>query len=192
MPQIWNYKKGAKDIMNPPEETSLSKENYQAMAEVRRSLWTSGLKGMGYGSVLGYSLHVGAKSIQSWSMKRTNGVSSSAAQVSTARYFLQGITFNKNTAFLSVMAGGALGAYVMSSVAGKNAVHNLHPVFEKGKNTFGTRYQRLIEQSQALEEEKERELRRLKRRETVIDRMAYGHGLSDSHGGHWTEEDEDQ
>lgn len=90
------------------------------------------------------------------------------------------------------MAGGALGAYVMSSVAGKNAVHNLHPVFEKGKNTFGTRYQRLIEQSQALEEEKERELRRLKRRETVIDRMAYGHGLSDSHGGHWTEGDEDQ
>ena len=43
-----------------------------------------------------------------------------------------------------------------------------------------------------IPEEKKRELRRLKRRETVIDRMAYGHGLSDSHGGHWTEEDEKQ
>lgn len=176
--------------MNPPEETSLSKENYQAMADVRRSLWIAGFKGMGYGSVLGYSLHVGAKSIQSWSMRRANISSSTAPAESTTRYFFQGITFNKNTAFLSVMAGGALGAYVLSSVAGKNSVHNLHPVFAKGKNNFGTRYQRLTEQSQALEEEKERELRRLKRRETVIDRMAYGHGLSDSHGGHWTPEDE--
>ncbi len=178
--------------MTTPEETPLSKENYQAMADVRRSLWTAGFKGMGYGSLLGYSLHVGAKSVQSWSMKRANITSSSAAQESTAWYFLRGITFNKNTAFLSVMAGGAVGAYVMSTAAGKNSVHNLHPVFEVGKKNFGTRYQTLIEQSKALEEEKERERRRLKRRETVIDRMAYGHGLSDSHGGHWTEEDEKQ
>lgn len=180
---------GNSTTITTPDESSLSKENYKAMADVRRSLWTEGFKGMGYGAIIGFAIHSGAKAMQSWSMKRAN-VASGSTDATARHYLFRGLKFTKNTAFLSVMAGGAFGAFLLSSTAGKNEVHNLHPVFDLGKkNTFRTRYQMLAQQSQAIDEEKAREHRRLHRRETITDRMNYGSGLSDSHGGHWDEND---
>jgi len=168
----------------PPD--TLSKDDIKTIADVRRSIWAAGFKGLAYGSLAGYGLHTAAKSIQSWSMLRASSkAGTSATSADTAEYFLKRVAFSKNTALLSFLAGGALGGFLFATAAGKNNVHNLHPIFETGKRDSSTRYQMLIEQARLLEAEKERERRRLQRRETIEDRMVHGHGLSDSHGGRW-------
>merc|ERR1712125_271641 len=77
---------------------------------------------------------------------------------------------SRNTAFLSVMIGGAIGSFGFATAAEKNSVHNLHDVFERGKKdvVVGTIYEQKL--AQAMEEAKraeERAERRLMRRKTV-------------------------
>ncbi|KAL7447910.1 hypothetical protein ACHAWC_000199, partial [Mediolabrus comicus] len=42
----------------------------------------------------------------------------------------------KNTFLLSFLGGGALGSFLMSTTAGKNAVHLLHPIFNIGRDEY--------------------------------------------------------
>ena len=97
------------------------------------------------------------------------------------------------------LGGGALGSFLMSSATGKNQVHNLHPIFEVGKREPSdglTEYQRSLQQAQEstpntntqlpLELRKNRTIRRNTMRETI----EKGHGLSDSHGGQWVEDND--
>mmetsp|Transcript_52130 Transcript_52130/g.156475 ORF Transcript_52130/g.156475 Transcript_52130/m.156475 type:complete len:230 (-) Transcript_52130:207-896(-) len=166
----------------PPE--SLSQENIRTIADVRRSIWTSGFQGIVLGSAGGYFLHSLARFVH-------NRLPDTSKLKITAPGAIP-IRFTRNTAWLSVMAGGALGSFAMATAAGKNRVHNLHDIYEIGKKEQGTDYQRSLARAVEREEEiRERLRRRVSRRATIKKRLQEGHGLGDSHGGQWLSEDEE-
>jgi len=164
---------------------TLSKEDVRTIADVRRDIWTSGFKGMAYGSVGGLTLHT-----------ITRLAHKSLSDAARGKLVFPGsnkpIFFNRNTAWFSFMAGGALGSFVLATTTGKNKVHTMHPVFEVGKHVYKTPYQTAYDNARiAAEEDSEKsgEKRRMSRRQTVSKRLVEGHGLSDSHGGTWFKED---
>ena len=163
---------------------NLTKDDVKTIADVRRDVWTSGFKGMGYGSAGGYILHT-----------ITRVIHRNLSEAARGKLILPGsdkpIRFNRNTAFFSVMAGSALGSFLMATTTGKNEVHQLHSIFEIGKNEYKTPYQKFYEEGKAKVEESEeaREKRRLSRRKTVSKRLTEGQGLSDSHSGTWIEDE---
>mmetsp|Transcript_8891 Transcript_8891/g.12293 ORF Transcript_8891/g.12293 Transcript_8891/m.12293 type:complete len:176 (-) Transcript_8891:237-764(-) len=163
---------------HPPD--TLSKDEIRQIADVRRDIWKNGFYGLFVGSLSGYVIHSASKFI--------HGRMSDAAKMKIHAPGDVPIKFSRNTAFLCVMVGGAVGSFTMATAAGKNSVHNLHDVFEVGKTPTGTDYQKSLQRAQMREEEiKERERRRILRRQSVQKRLEEGHGLSDSHGGHWVE-----
>lgn len=168
---------------------TLSKDDVKTIADVRRDIWTSGFKGLAYGSVGGYTLHTLMKYCVN-----------SLTEASRGKLSLPGsdkpVHFNRNTAFFSVMAGGALGSFLLATTTGKNKVHHMHDIFEIGKNEYKTPYQQAYENAKKAKEQQHvddasPELRRqrlLSRRRTMSQRLTEGHGLSDSHGGTWLAE----
>ena len=162
---------------------TLSKDDIKTMGDVRRDIWTSGFQGLFVGSLGGYVLHGLARTAHN-----------RLSDASKLKIFGPGdvpIRFTRNSTWLCVMAGGAISSFAMASAAGKNRVHKLHQVYEVGKKPTGTEYQRGLARARDREEElQERVRRRMSRRATVRHRLEEGHGLSDSHGGHWIEQRE--
>mmetsp|Transcript_23387 Transcript_23387/g.67392 ORF Transcript_23387/g.67392 Transcript_23387/m.67392 type:complete len:225 (-) Transcript_23387:95-769(-) len=171
---------------SPPD--TLSKDDIRTLGDVRRNIWTAGFTGLAYGSVTGFASHSIIKYVynklpekQKLKMAAPNDVP---------------FRFTRNTAFLSVMVGGAVGSFVMATAAGKNRVHKLAPIYEAGKkegvvSSAGgmSDYQRDLQRAQEREEEiRERNRRRLSRRKTMRQRLEEGHGLSDSHSGNWADD----
>jgi hypothetical protein len=156
----------------PPE--TLSKEEIRTIADVRRDIWTNSFRGLCIGTVAGFAIHA-------------------TAHMGHRRGLWKMSFLNRNTAFLSVLLGGAVGSFVMSVTTGKNEVHNLHPIFQVGArpsntsdgiNTMGN--------SDSVLDREDRERNRLYRRATLIKSMEHvGGGLSDSHGGQWVAPDQD-
>lgn len=97
----------------PPD--SLSKEDIKTLADVRRDIWTNAMKGLCIGSVSGFGLY-------------------SVVKFGHQRKLWKVSFINRNTAFLSVLLGGAIGSFTMSLTTGKNEVHQLHPIFAIGAN----------------------------------------------------------
>ncbi len=163
---------------------NLSKENVKTIADVRRDIWTSGFKGLGYGSAGGYILHTTARLVH-------NSLSDAAKGKLKFPGSDKPIRFNRNTAFFSFMAGGALGSFLLATTKGKNEVHQMHDIFEIGKNEYKTPYQMAYENAKMKSEETDEERRRrhLSRRKTISKRLIEGQGLSDSHSGTWLQED---
>lgn len=168
-----------------PAVATLSKEDKLILANVRRDIWTSAFKGMGYGSIGFFLTH-------------------SVALMAQNRGLFKG-GLNRNTAMLAFLGGGSLGSFLMATTTGKNEVHNLHPIFEIGQKKREapdglTEYQRSIQKSQhqqtstttafVQEDSLPQELQknRITRRKTLQGTIEHGHGLSDSHGGQWTDE----
>lgn len=159
---------------------TLSKDDERIMADVRRNIWTNGFKGLGYGSAFGFI-----------SYTISNLVYNTLDEVKKKKLPLQ---FNRNTAFLAVMASGALGSFVMATTSGKNSVHEMHPIFEIGKNEKLSPYQSSYKEARQQDEENDVEVHRrrmLSRRKTIKKVMDNHHGLSDSHGGKWDPSDEE-
>ncbi|GKY97559.1 hypothetical protein MPSEU_000714100 [Mayamaea pseudoterrestris] len=171
--------------MSRPAPSYISKDDMHTLNDVRKDLWKNGLYGLGMGSLAGLSLHSVASLVQ----KRSN-------------YKL--FQANRNTAFMSVMLGGAIGSFVLSTTAGKNDVHQLHKIFESGSRD--ARQERLMEeedlnaslrhhQSQegqrndVLTDRMQREKNRLTRRASLEHSLNSRNGLSDSHGGKWADDD---
>ena len=168
-----------------PEAATLSKEDKLILANVRRSIWSSAVKGMGYGSIGCFLTH-------------------SVALMAQNRGMFKG-GLNRNTAMLAFLGGGSLGSFLMASTTGKNEVHNLHPIFEIGQNKREipdglTEYQRSMHKSkhqqpstttefvQGDELPQELKKNRITRRKTLQGTIDHGHGLSDSHGGQWADD----
>jgi hypothetical protein len=140
---------------------------------------------LGFGSGSGLVLHTAAQ----W--------------MSKSGYLLRSAKLNRNTLFLSVLGGGALGSFIFATTMGKKQVHNLHSIFQVGANPKGgLDYQQTLQKARERGEDTIREapvqnsvdLEKLEqncviRRRTVNDSIRTGHGLSDSHGGHWVPED---
>jgi hypothetical protein len=103
---------------HPPD--TLSKDDIRTIADVRREIWTNSFKGLAVGTITGYAFYsvasIGQHKLKLWNLPIT--------------------LLNRNTAFLSVLLGGAIGSFIMSVTTGKNEVHNLHPIFQIGsRNT---------------------------------------------------------
>lgn len=97
---------------------------------------------------------------------------------------------------LSVLGGGALGMFLFAVSTGKEEVHLLHPIFQVGAVPPGELdrqdYRNTIiqaEKSEELDVQKLQE-RRITRRRSLMDGFQKGHGLNDSHGGHWFKENQ--
>lgn len=158
----------------PPE--SLSKEDIRAIADVRRDIWTNGFYGMGVGALSGLSLHTAAYWANSRKLLGKNNQ----------------MKLNSSTALFSFLGGASLGSYIMAATAGKNEVHNLHPVFEVGKKIPPNYATKSLDLAQQREQDQiDRERNRFIRRESLKNSMESGHGLSDSHGGQWTNDTQD-
>ena len=112
----------------PPE--TLSPENIHTIADVRRAVWINGFFGMGAGSVTGAMGHIVLQKLQ----RHFVGDSISSTSTPPPRTASQtdpkkiGIMYRclrplpplgKNTFLLSLLGGGALGSFVMSTTAGK-------------------------------------------------------------------------
>mmetsp|Transcript_22183 Transcript_22183/g.25671 ORF Transcript_22183/g.25671 Transcript_22183/m.25671 type:complete len:218 (-) Transcript_22183:270-923(-) len=176
---------------HPPD--TLSKDDVRKIADVRRDVWTSGFKGLFYGSAAGYTLHTASKFFYNRVLSEKNKSKIRAAfDINKSKPI-----FTRNTAFLSFMLGGSLGSFLLATTTGKNEVHELHDIFHIGeKEKPLTPYQRSIENAKKVggdynnDTSFDRKRRRLSRRKTRADRLQKGRGLSDSHSGHWLEEDE--
>lgn len=177
--------------------------------------------GLGAGSVTGMVGHLVLQTLQ----KRYIGdaSSSSSAEAQAARQAARKVTsdssliykvlrplppLGKNTFMLSLLGGGALGSFVMSTTAGKNVVHMLHPIFSLGKteNAGKSPYQiGMLDAGKAHDEvnattgnSEEDELdaahhrtRSLSRKASMKRRLETGQSLSDTHGNTWPSAEED-
>jgi len=157
---------------HPPN--SLSKEEIRTIANVRRDIWTNGFYGMAYGSLTGMTGHT-------------------VLSVLSNRGLVKNLKLNRNTAMLSFLLGASLGSFLMASTTGKNQVHNLHPIFDVGKqpppssSSDSTPYQTSMAQDA---DAADRERNRLLRRKTLQQTLENQHGgLNDSHGGRWVDAD---
>jgi len=162
--------------LHPPDTTALSKDEILAATKVKNKIWSGGVSGFVYGSVGGYIFHSISRAVHK-RFEKTKG----KIQTSEINNLIK---FNRNTALFSVMAGGALGSFLYSSIAGKNNIHLL-------KEIQGSPYQKNMDQVKSKDlDAEEREHRRLSRRNNIKQRFEEGHGISDSHGGQWMLDDD--
>lgn len=142
----------------PPD--TLSKEDIRATRQVRKEIWTNGMKGLMYGSASGLALHTLAR-FAATKREVILGIRTSPLQ------------FNRNTAFFSTLLGGAVGSFAMATSTGKNEVHHLHKVFESGRKATSPN------------DDDDRRRRRMSRREAVSRNLEEGQGLSDGSRGRY-------
>jgi len=205
----------------PPD--TLSQDDIKTVADVRRAVWINGLFGLGAGSVTGMSGHlvlqtlqrryvpevvvggaddVVAKKDQTAKTKVISTATNTTKNKNTLMYkLLKPLPpLTKNTFLLSFLAGGALGSFVLSSTAGKNIVHLLHPIFNVGRDEYAglSPYQIQARQqsesttltASAMEEQQDNDeqldiqhhkQRTLHRKSSIKERLESGHSLSDTH-----------
>jgi len=181
----------------PPD--TLSKDDIRTLGAVRRDIYKNAAIGGGFGVGSGLVLHTAAQWARKFGLLKAN--------------------LNRNTAMLSVLGGGAFGMFLFAARTGKQEVHNLHSIFQVGAVPRGDLdYQRRLGMETArgeddsalgansqfeakepnrssgsddLDFKKLEEIRAMRRR-TLNGTLEKGHGLSDSHGGHWVASDTNQ
>lgn len=131
---------------HPPD--TLTKEDIRTIADVRRDIWTQGFYGMATGSLSALVLH----SLMSWGQQRTQ--------------LFKGIALNKNTRMASFFLGGSLGAFILATTAGKNSVHELHPIFQVGSRKKPENAE-LPSDEEILNDTEARQRNRVIRRDTI-------------------------
>ena len=164
----------------PPD--TLSQDDIRTVADVRRAVWINGLFGLGAGSVSGMVGHLVLQSLQRRYVGDDNvaaaapttkkspttaaGKAAEKAAAATTTRNTKSLLYKllrplpplgKNTFFLSFLGGGALGSFILSSTAGKNAVHLLHPIFNVGRDEYAGKSPYQIEISKAEKEEQNHE-----------------------------------
>mmetsp|Transcript_16287 Transcript_16287/g.24629 ORF Transcript_16287/g.24629 Transcript_16287/m.24629 type:complete len:269 (-) Transcript_16287:338-1144(-) len=203
----------------PPD--TLSQDNIRTVADVRRAVWINGLFGLGAGSAIGMIGHLALQTLQrryvpkevaSAAEKSTEKLSATLSKKQTTSILYKLLKplppLTKNTFLLSFLGGGALGSFVLSSTAGKNAVHLLHPIFNVGRDEYAgmspyqieakkaemTLHQQqqsnvvedgalptaIIHQDSQLDIQHHKQ-RTLHRKASIKERLESGHSLSDTH-----------
>lgn len=197
----------------PPD--ALSKEDIRTVADVRRAVWINGLFGLGAGTVTGMTGHLLLQTLQKNIVGEAGAASSATSSASVkgkeASWLYRCLRplppLGKNTFLLSMLGGGALGSFVLSTTAGKNAVHLLHPIFNVGRDEHAGKSPYQIAASKAQQQQqqemttgattsatggKEDELdaahhrnRSLRRKASMKRRLESGQSLSDTHSNTW-------
>ncbi len=106
-------------------QLQLTKEEVRSLGDVRRSVWKGGFYGFCYGSVGSLALH-------------------EMAQYARRRGLFPSMKVSPSSRLFAVLAGGALGSFVMSYRAGTKEVSNMYPVFESRSNRRLTPYQEQV------------------------------------------------
>lgn len=212
----------------PPD--TLSQDDIRTVADVRRAVWVNGLFGLGFGSVAGMLGHLALQTLQRRHVgshdtaSPAGGAGKAAATASSSNTkswkhkLLRPLPpLGKNTFLLSFLGGGALGSFLMSTTAGKNAVHLLHPIFNVGRDEYAGKspYQIAISKAQKQQQQRDQERdgensriraaieqdeldiihhsqRALHRKESMKRRLESGHSLSDTHSNTWPEEEKEE
>mmetsp|Transcript_10633 Transcript_10633/g.29327 ORF Transcript_10633/g.29327 Transcript_10633/m.29327 type:complete len:189 (+) Transcript_10633:386-952(+) len=180
----------------PPD--TLSKSDIRTLGDVRRDIWTNSFQGIAFGTGSGFVLHTTAQLMKRFGL-------------------FPNAKLGRNTFMMSVLGGGALGSFLFALKAGKEGVHNLHPIFEVGSKPQTTVYEAAKERASTSQREQsdetditrfggddanvastnddmsasEMQKMRTVRRKTLMDTIHNGQGLSDSHGGHWVQSNQD-
>ncbi len=125
----------------PPD--TLSQDDIRTVADVRRAIWINGFFGLGTGSVVGMVGHIILQSLQKKYIPSVGGSSSSSSTVASKGNTSNGTStswiykclkplppLGKNTFLLSLLGGGALGSFLMSTTAGEwtSAIRDILPV----------------------------------------------------------------
>jgi len=207
----------------PPD--TLSQDDIRTVADVRRAVWINGLFGLGAGSAIGMIGHLALQTLQrrhvpkvastaEKSTEKTSATTTLSKKQTTSSILYKLLKplppLTKNTFLLSFLGGGALGSFVLSSTAGKNAVHLLHPIFNVGRDEYAgmspyqieakkaemTLQQQQQQQSGAVEDGapttaiinqdsqldiQHHKQRTLHRKASIKERLESGHSLSDTH-----------
>lgn len=169
---------------------------------------------MGAGTVTGMAGHLILQTLQK---KYVGDVSSTAAAAAEKAKPDTSLIYKclrllpplgRNTFMLSLLGGGALGSFVLSTTAGKNAVHLLHPIFKLGRdeNAGKSPYQIAMskgDQQQPSEmtdatnsisggdddgdglDAANHRTRSIRRKASMKLRLETGHSLSDTHSNTW-------
>ena len=118
----------------PPD--TLSDDDVRTVADVRRAVWINGFFGMGAGAVAGMTGHLVLQSLQkkyAGGGEAAGPSSEAASHASRAARKAAGDAgwmykilrplppLGKNTFMLSLLGGGALGSFILSTTAGKCA-----------------------------------------------------------------------
>lgn len=106
----------------PPD--SLSKDDRRTIADVRRAIWINGFLGLGAGTVAGM---VGHLTLQKLQRKYVTGDGVAAARAASDAGWMHKCLrhlppLGRNTFLLSLLGGGALGSFVLSTTAGEYRV----------------------------------------------------------------------
>ncbi|KAL9187080.1 hypothetical protein ACHAXT_010800 [Thalassiosira profunda] len=190
----------------PPD--TLSDDDIRTVADVRRAVWINGLFGLGAGTAAGTTGHLVLQKLQKMYVPEGPPAAGKASEGGWIYRCLRPLPpLGKNTFLLSLLGGGALGSFVMSTTAGKNAVHLLHPIFNIGRNEHAGKSPYQIAISTAEEQDidattksfvNEDDLdadhhrsRSLRRKASMKRRLESGHSLSDTHGNTWPTEVEE-
>mmetsp|Transcript_5925 Transcript_5925/g.9893 ORF Transcript_5925/g.9893 Transcript_5925/m.9893 type:complete len:272 (-) Transcript_5925:332-1147(-) len=218
----------------PPD--TLSQDDIRTVADVRRAVWINGLFGLGAGSAIGMIGHLALQTLQ---RRHVPKVASATAEKSTEKTSATTLSkkqttssilykllkplppLTKNTFLLSFLGGGALGSFVLSSTAGKNAVHLLHPIFNVGRDEYAGMSPYQIEAKKAEMQQsnvnvvedgapttaaaainqdddqldiQHHKQRTLHRKASIKERLESGHSLSDTHSteAHYHPSDEEE
>ncbi len=203
---------------SPPD--TLSQDDIRTVADVRRAVWINGLFGLGAGTVTGMVGHLVLQSLQrryvgdlSTENKSpmTKAAAEKAANKSNSTFLYKLLRplppLTKNTFLLSLLSGGALGSFLFSTTAGKNAVHLLHPIFNVGRDEYAGKspYQIAMAKAAASQQDQQQQQnehtesiltaaieqdeldiqhhkqRTLRRKASIQRRIESGHSLSDTH-----------
>lgn len=99
----------------PPD--TLSPSDVRTVADVRRTVWINGIFGLGAGATTCALGHVVLQKLQSHYLPEGNEL---PKQLNMIQKFLKPLPpLGRNTFTLSLLGGGALGSFVMSTSAGK-------------------------------------------------------------------------
>lgn len=105
----------------PPD--SLTQDDIRAVADVRRAIWINGLFGLGAGSAVGMGGHILLQVLQRKYVVSSNSSSVSASSSSSSSWihkFLKPLPpLGKNTFLLSLLGGGAIGSFLLSTTTGE-------------------------------------------------------------------------
>lgn len=97
--------------MLPPP--SLSKEDVKTLGDVRRDIWTQAWYGMGIGSACG-------------------GIAHAVVSYGSRKKLWGPVNATRNSLMASIILGGTVGSFLLATTTGKNEVHNLHPIYQRG------------------------------------------------------------
>ena len=110
---------------SPPD--TLSDDDIRTVADVRRAVWINGLFGLGAGAVTGMVGHLILQTLQKKYIPDAGAggadAAKKAANTAEAGWIYKCLRplppLGKNTFLLSLLGGGALGSFVLSTTAGK-------------------------------------------------------------------------